>query len=83
MGTQLRVGQSMAKKTKALIAEIDAAIKAAVLAGQPQTAALLRAAKLDLLLRVNKRTPSDVDVEAYAKARDARVPRKRASKRLS
>lgn len=73
----------MAKKTKALIAEIDAAIKAAVLAGQPQTAALLRAAKLDLLLRANNVRPSEVDIESYAKARDARVPRKRPGKRLS
>ena|GEM_PF-1560744 len=79
MDGRIRVGHSMAKHPKALIAEIDAVIKAAVLAGQPQTAALLRAARLDLLLRVHNRKPSDIDVASYAGARGAQAVRKRQS----
>jgi len=50
-----------------LIAEIDAVIKAAAEAGLPATAAFLRLARLDLLLRAHGVTPGEVPPEAFAR----------------
>lgn len=76
----------MMKKTpkalSSLIAEIDGAIKMAVEAGLPDTAAQLRAARLDLVLRAaakrSERTASrlggDTDESKKKKKRVAKRP---------